>query len=512
MDEYSGVQSNYQSKMQSSRTLNDVCELHQMNYVGFCAVHQELVCEDCTDSEKHIHHSNKILLLKAAARDIVSKISNMTNELFESNDFKIRTNFRAMIMDFFEFLHEKLREIEREKMKELREMFAKMNCDDLSKKAEYLQRKQCQFQKYVKDLREKYNQKKYTRIIENTDEIKEQMDSITFHQQEIEQCKKDLEKFKNLNIIRKDQKSVEVLSKVVSQCIKVPNVRLISEEKDILHFFVYNSHSMYKYNIKSSNYEVCRIPVKIPANFMSIETDDGRIFISGGGEPGKARKTCYEFLDNTLIPRKDMIYERRAHTLTEIKDSKNKSHIYAIGSSLPTESMNKCEYYDVVTNTWTSGPSLNTKRNFHSSIAFKKYIYVMAGFNGGQRTNIIERLDTFYGDEWNFIDVKMKNYTKKWVCLEGCGLYTIDSTKILIFGGYTSSERKSRDCFMFYPESSIIERINCKTASESNFYQRQPKMSSDGNLYSVETNSLDIHIFDINTQTWSVLARKDIGW
>lgn len=48
---------------------------------------------------------------------------------------------------------------------------------------------------------------------------------------------------------------------------------------------------MYKYHIKNGNYEACKISVKIPANFMSIETEDGRIFISGGGEPGKAKKT-----------------------------------------------------------------------------------------------------------------------------------------------------------------------------------------------------------------------------
>ena len=65
---------------------------------------------------------------------------------------------------------------------------------------------------------------------------------------------------------------------------------------------------------------------------------------------------------------------------------------------------------------------------------------------------------------------------------------------------------------MFYPESEVIERINCKTASESNFYQRQPKISSEGNIYSVETNSLDIHVFNVKEESWSVINRKEIGW
>ena len=64
---------------------------------------------------------------------------------------------------------------------------------------------------------------------------------------------------------------------------------------------------MYKYNIKASLYETCKIGIKIPANFMSIEIEDGRILISGGGEPGKAKKSCFEFTDSGLISRADMI-------------------------------------------------------------------------------------------------------------------------------------------------------------------------------------------------------------
>ena len=37
---------------------------------------------------------------------------------------------------------------------------------------------------------------------------------------------------------------------------------------------------------------------------------------------------------------------------------------------------------------------MNTRRNFHTTLAFEnKYLYVVAGFNGGQRTNLIEKFD-----------------------------------------------------------------------------------------------------------------------
>ena len=178
------------------------------------------------------------------------------------------------------------------------------------------------------------------------------------------------------------------------------------------------------YNIKDMTYKSVSFGDKIPANFMSIETHEGRIIISGGGEPGKARKSCYEYSNSILHTKNDMLFERRAHTMTELLDDDFNSYIYAIGSSLPTQSMDKCEKYDLLRDKWTQLPDLSTKRNFHSSIAFKnRYIYVVAGFNGGQRTNMIEKLDTKAEYmEWKVIELTMKGPQTDWICLEGCGL------------------------------------------------------------------------------------------
>jgi hypothetical protein len=54
---------------------------------------------------------------------------------------------------------------------------------------------------------------------------------------------------------------------------------------------------------------------------------------------------------------------------------------------------------------------------------------------------MIERLDTKADYmAWTTIDLKMKTPSTIWICLEGCGLHTIDKDKILIFGGFTSSD------------------------------------------------------------------------
>lgn len=75
------------STANAQKNLNDVCEYHGKNLVAYCVVHEELVCEECTDSEYHKDHNDQILLLKAAAQNIVTKISNMTNDIFNSNEF-----------------------------------------------------------------------------------------------------------------------------------------------------------------------------------------------------------------------------------------------------------------------------------------------------------------------------------------------------------------------------------------------------------------------------------------
>ena len=164
---------------------------------------------------------------------------------------------------------------------------------------------------------------------------------------------KESEKQMQVELLQEKQKAKQTITKVVEQTIKMPLVGYNREMVDTLHFFVYNTHNLFMYNFSSHSYRSYVVNIKIPANFMSVENEEGRIFLTGGGEPGKATKSCYEFIDERLEQRRDMIFERRAHTLTSILAGRSRSQIYAIGSSLPSESMNKCEVYDVASDSWT---------------------------------------------------------------------------------------------------------------------------------------------------------------
>jgi N-acetylneuraminic acid mutarotase len=119
--------------------------------------------------------------------------------------------------------------------------------------------------------------------------------------------------------------------------------------------------------------------------------------------------------------------------------------------------MNKCEVYDVASDTWTQIASLNTRRNFHTTIAFdNQALYVVAGFNGGQRTNLIERYDIRRRQNWDTLNLRIKENTN-WICLEGCGLYQISNKHILIFGGFTTSDQKTNHCYLFNTSTNEIE-------------------------------------------------------
>jgi len=115
------------------------------------------------------------------------------------------------------------------------------------------------------------------------------------------------------------------MEQIIDQAIKIPVLVYNREMIDTLHFFVYNTHNLFMYNFRTHSYRSYVVNIKIPANFMSVETEEGKIFLSGGGEPGKATKNCYEFVEERLVQKANMLFERRAHTLTSVLIERTKS-------------------------------------------------------------------------------------------------------------------------------------------------------------------------------------------
>ena len=58
-----------------------ICPYHLKQYVAFCIIHNELVCEECCDLSHHRDHNNQILLLKAAAQNFIQGIDRKLDQM-----------------------------------------------------------------------------------------------------------------------------------------------------------------------------------------------------------------------------------------------------------------------------------------------------------------------------------------------------------------------------------------------------------------------------------------------
>ena len=101
--------------------------------------------------------------------------------------------------------------------------------------------------------------------------------------------------------IHDKEKAENKIRQIIESTLKVPVLKYNRDMLDTLHFFVYNTHNLFMYNFRTRSYRSYVVNIKIPANFMSVENEEGRIFLTGGGEPGKATKFCYEFMEERLV-------------------------------------------------------------------------------------------------------------------------------------------------------------------------------------------------------------------
>ena len=86
-----------------------LCPYHGRNYVAYCSLHNELVCEECCDLSHHRDHNNQILLLKAAAQNFLQDIDERTTNLIASRQqilqcekFNLKNQLRKSIINFFD--------------------------------------------------------------------------------------------------------------------------------------------------------------------------------------------------------------------------------------------------------------------------------------------------------------------------------------------------------------------------------------------------------------------------
>ena len=161
-----------------------------------------------------------------------------------------------------------------------------------------------------------------------------------------------------------------------------------------IHFFKFDQKILTFYNVDTDKKtrELLNIDFNIPIRFCSIQTNDGRIFITGGAKNSShSSNHAYEYRDGTLAQLPNMINPREGHCLAAI----GSQFIYAIGSRLYNTSKT-CEVYSMAANEWKEQPELNRNRYLSTAVTLaERYIYVLGGYEPS--VTDIERLDIMSG-------------------------------------------------------------------------------------------------------------------
>jgi len=133
---------------------------------------------------------------------------------------------------------------------------------------------------------------------------------------------------------------------VVDEIDSYPRVQAPLPNK--IHFFKFDQRivTFYHVDTKTRSRELLHVDFNIPIRFCSIQTNDGRIFLTGGAKnSSQSSNHAYELVDSTLRQLSDMFYTREGHCLAAI----GSEFIYAIGSRLYNTSKT-CEVYSIARN------------------------------------------------------------------------------------------------------------------------------------------------------------------
>jgi hypothetical protein len=234
----------------------------------------------------------------------------------------------------------------------------------------------------------------------------------------------------------------------------------------------------------------------IPIRFCSIQTNDGRIFITGGAKnTSQSSNHAYEFRNGTLIQLPNMINPREGHCLAAVGNS----YIYAIGSRLYNTSKT-CEVYSIENNTWREKPELNRNRYLSTAVTIQqRYIYVFGGYEPS--VTDIERLDTMTHEHppyWELLKVwsaSLETDIKYWF-----GACPISQTDILIFGGKKDGA-SSQNSYIFDTSQNQITKTG-SLPNKDTFYQRT-FICKNQKVYAYGYENDYAYIYNLQTKTWT---------
>lgn len=186
-------------------------------------------------------------------------------------------------------------------MDEFNKLIKDTNVTNIKQKAKDLAGRADCAEQFLTFKKSQFDQKNYVSFLTEVDALEKQLKASERLVKEATDLLREQDQQKSIEFIHDKEKAESKIKQIIESTLKVPVLKYNRDMLDTLHFFVYNTHNLFMYNFRTHSYRSYVVNIKIPANFMSVENEEGRIFLTGGGEPGKATKFCYEFIEERLV-------------------------------------------------------------------------------------------------------------------------------------------------------------------------------------------------------------------
>ncbi len=270
-----------------------------------------------------------------------------------------------------------------------------------------------------------------------------------------------------------------------------------------VHYFEWGTKHIHFYDVDklTSQKVTLNIDFNIPKFCRTVVTDEGRIFCIGGRHQDNV---CCDWMleyldeDKTLVYRSPLLFRRSDFTALYSE----RGLIYVIGGNDAKSFYTTCEQYDIQNDTWSRLADLNVARDSAAScIINNKYIYVFSGRTKFEKKEITDTIEMYNIDlnQWRMVSL---NPSSTWIACDLAMCMPIDTTTILLFGGFDKTAR-TKDCFYFHIDSNLMEKTNSlpKVGSFSNYV-----FNFDGNLYVVGWNNTtkNLYSYNVGERTWKI--------
>jgi hypothetical protein len=216
-----------------------------------------------------------------------------------------------------------------------------------------------------------------------------------------------------------------------------------------IHFYDVINHKQTKYLVDFTNY--------IPKFCRTVVTDHGHLFCIAGRH---LDNVCCNWMLEYIEEKKCLEYRAQLNDarsdFTAIYEGE-KDRIYVIGGNDAKNFYKNCEYYDVGIDRWIRMDELNIARDSAACCMFNsKFIYVFSGrikFNPKEITDVCEIFDV-ENNKWDKI---VLGSSSNWVPCDLAMAYQVNSSSILIFGGFDKQNR-TNSTFVFNTNKNTIEK------------------------------------------------------